>query len=824
MQRNLTQIGEKTGPSKSRAHGCTRPWLCSPMAVTAHGCTLPTALMSPSDVGKMMSFTNQHRIDKSRMWATLVPRDNDYDYDKVTVTFPSQLRSYGMPRQTGVALRALIEFCINNIPTMYNQMEVVRPVMDTLTINIDSPPSLLQLLSNRTATARSVQATDRQQPPQCSCRTGQFAAFVDVNVGHVLTTDMTILRPILGIHAESHVGLNFRVEVPQVRSNVLVSHVSESLQTAILEIAAAAGLPEDEVRSDMEAEYTTIARKVVVTIKWLQTQARTCHKSIRVTLDEDSDAYIQVLKTHLLLTCLDKASSTCVAMCKPFAKHLIASRLFEGPYIVTDNTVLRDMAMTELEEFLLTIGVNPQMTQGLPYMYPILKAHKCLSHSALVLHDCKFEYRFIQSGQGAFSTWLSKLNAAMLKTTMIRVEDQRDSEAKSFYAKHGYKLRFRFSIDSWQTLALNLPHRVPNRYTIIVGDIQDAFPSLPLEGPDSVFIQVDKHVREAFQGKEYLAIPLDKHDQIKGRARFTQSIDMRSLSYGKVIRHLVLTVDEVIRCIHMSLHLDLVGSDHITAYPTKGIPIGGSASSQILDLTADQWEVSCARRIARLADSTVQRDRALARKLALMLKWYCRYADDMFALAEPEFIGLLWNEHMPGADRQSPLWIYPLMDSGGEKVLGIKASDPAMDEGRIRSEYLCLAIILSEPGVNGYRSVSYEPYNKRYGFQFVFPMFTLWKSAAPRSVKEAILKSMLQYAVIGATTLEGATQFLQIVISRLVLNGYPQRVLVKLWRDLKTKYLYSIPCRACLHVKLDQLAYDIEYFIRRVAYRQHRSQ
>jgi len=86
------------------------------------------------------------------------------------------------------------------------------------------------------------------------------------------------------------------------------------------------------------------------------------------------------------------------------------------------------------------------------------------------------------------------------------------------------------------------------------------------------------------------------------------------------------------------------------------------------------------------------------------------------------------------------------------------------------------------------------------------------------------MKSMVQYAVIGATTLAGATQFLQIVVSRLVLNGYPQRVFVKLWRDIQTKYHYSILCRACLHVELDQLASNIECFIRQVAYHGHDSQ
>jgi len=759
------------------------------------------------------------------MLVHLNPREREYDYDIIHLAFPSFLNSLKQPGRIKHAVKQLIRTYMAHSGTMRSHCRSeeaqVDDLMKVIKVSINSAPSLAQLLSNRVDIARHTEAMHARFDDtwRCACRNGPFAEYLDVNVGHVLTTDMHILKPILGEYAKSHVGLNLRIPKTLPRGDKVptaVLELHEAMLDATGRIAKDLGLDEAQVLSELNMQQCTRTLKILVRQAYELWCRWGVHKQ-HIRLQRGHEEYIQLMHSHLLITCMDKAPSACVVVCMALGRWLIASRLLKGSYTMhTDREdTVHDLA-SRVRDMMSHIGVSPSIRTNIPYMYPILKVHKCPDHDPWVVHTCKYEWRFIQSACDGFATGLAELNASMLQATFRRIDKLRLAESEDFYAKHGYRLRFRFGISSWQTVALSLPQRVPEGYSIHVGDIQDAFPSLPLSGEDSVYLLVERHTREAFGDMPYLAIPLDENDCVKGKAKFAMSERISSLSYGPVVRHLVLTEEQVVACIHMSLQVDVVGSHTMVASPTRGVPIGGNASSLLLDVCCDQWEVGCSRRVVQLADSTERDDRRLARRIAALLRWYFRYADDMITLAEVEFPSLLWNHNMPGQDRESPLWIYPLRNSEGEPELGIKLSPSTTDANGITSEdFLCLSISLA-PASDGYRRLSFAPYNKRHEFKFVFPMLTMWISATRPCIKRAVLKSMSQYAVLGSTQITGSTRFMKFVVDRLFINGYLRPCIKAMWLEIiRERYLYSIPCRWCLHERLHDLELIISDYIAR---------
>ena len=348
------------------------------------------------------------------------------------------------------------------------------------------------------------------------------------------------------------------------------------------------------------------------------------------------------------------------------------------------------------------LGVSIIPTASVPYMYPIMKVHKCLQHDSTAIHECNYECRFIQSAVGGYCEWLSTLAAAVLRTTFKYIHIHREQLELEFYDKHGYKLRFRYGVDAWQTVALSLPAEVPANYTIHIADIVDAFPQVPLKGLDNIYDLITQHVHEAFEssGKNYIAVPLDTHDIIVGRAKMVDRPTYAKVKYGPVVRHLVIDQTTTVAILHHVVRLDSVGSPQLMVKPVKGIPIGGASSSYLLEVAADRWEYNAACRIRDLAVSSTPQAKQLARRLAASMRWYYRYADDIIALAEPSFHELMWDHAKPAEHRRSPLWIYPLRDSKGEQQLSLKLDKPIVSNGCMTASYLCLTLTLHTPRDN----------------------------------------------------------------------------------------------------------------------------
>ena len=128
-------------------------------------------------------------------------------------------------------------------------------------------------------------------------------------------------------------------------------------------------------------------------------------------------------------------------------------------------------------------------------------------------------------------------------------------------------------------------------------------------------------------------------------------------------------------------------------------------------------------------------------------------------------------------------------------------------------EFLSLSLTL-HPMSNGKRALSFGPFNKRHGFSFVFPMLTVWSSKTPESVKRAAFKTMIQYAMVASTVPELSIEFLKKIVDRLVLNGYPMKVLQSMWLELAKETLYTIPCRPPIAAACNRIVNTIRRYIR----------
>ena len=764
-------------------------------------CTYPTG---------MAIFHNDSRISKVGIMHKLVPKTRDYEFPLCTVTISAVFDEY---KQAQSVLKQALLKVLYTVPTLTEYKTVITEQVRSVQIVVSSHPSIQQLFTNCRSVAMEVTQDDTELVSPCECLSGPLSQYVDINVGHVCTTDMSVLA---GIHPDltyNHIGNNVRVMVED--NHTLTARLKEAY-TAFLEVIGQI-LP-DTVSSEEVITYMQQTAYTRLFVKYCTLHLK--HKYWAGSDDEpiwltsEQYAQVDVLREQVMVTNLDKIASAMLFVCKKFAKSLIARRLTDGPYDTVEDSVLTGM-ITRCKQILLGLQLSDAIPDSIPYMYPILKLHKCPQHCPRTPHDCKFEWRFIQSAHGCFVKTLATLVASIFKATFASIETKRDQEAMVFYSTHGFKLRFRFGIDAWQTVVLNLPSQVPHNYTLHIGDIVDAFPSLPLHGEYGVYEMTRLHVLEAFQAADraYLAVPVDKDGVIRGKSKFVRSEEYSNISYGLIHRHILLDAPTVYSLIRTLLDLDTVGSKELVVKPRIGVPIGGPASSYLLEATVDQWEYRAAQRVASLADSSLLADRRLARRLAACLKWYWRYADDILSIAEQDMQSLLWNPTKPGSDPDTPAWIYPMQVTGESWSVGIKPSIPTVSaEGMITDVYLCLEITL-QPPVESYRLVSYTPYSKRRTFRFTFPMLTLWWSATSRAVKLAAMDTMVQYAILGSTDMMATRDFLQSLVDRLIDNGYPKQVLHKMWSKTAKDTLPQLPCRHDIYYGRKRLVSQIHAYI-----------
>ena len=221
----------------------------------------------------------------------------------------------------------------------------------------------------------------------------------------------------------------------------LQQHLTSALQ-AMTEILLHA-VKDVPVQLDTVEQHVYSQKSTRLFCKWAKATLRPLTSMDHcgsILLTSESMEEVDNLKETLMITVLDKVASAFMFICKPFAMSLIALRFQDGPYTTRTPDVLALM-VDECTDILLGMGLTLAPTQAIPYVYPILKLHKCPSHDPRILHDCKFEWRFIQSASGAFTTVLATLVAVAFKATFAAIETKRDLEYHEFYNSHGFKLR-----------------------------------------------------------------------------------------------------------------------------------------------------------------------------------------------------------------------------------------------------------------------------------------------------------------------------------------------------------------------------------------------
>ena len=173
---------------------------------------------------RMAIFHNDSRISKDGVLHKLIPTNREYDYPLCTVTIHE---SFSQFRSPGRVLKSVLVRVLSTLDELQPHMDAVRENMEQIRIVVGSQPSLRQLIANNSQLARVVSPDDAIIPSPCPCLSGPYAQYVDVNIGHVATTSMSLLSPVHPDLAHNHIGNNMRVAVRDEKS--LQQHLTDAL-------------------------------------------------------------------------------------------------------------------------------------------------------------------------------------------------------------------------------------------------------------------------------------------------------------------------------------------------------------------------------------------------------------------------------------------------------------------------------------------------------------------------------------------------------------------------------------------------------------------
>ena len=742
------------------------------------------------------AFANDDRIDLTGSIRTLIPRMRDYEFKPHRLTLPAGT----LCLQPGCLLRLLLlslkeegllrdgedeEFCAS--------VGVSIASAKDLACHVDNHVDFVKQPSFAEASSSSV---------PCPCQGGDYASLYDMVVGHVLCHDFSVLGTTEPALLQQDVGLNFR-PIPCVTEH--------TIQRAATSVASQLGLLWPHLGLawvwDQDGEVR-LANSLSLKLSALRLPSR-LRRSF--TWTSGLEMLACNAKQQLLVTCLDKVSQTPCFVCARWAMQVLSDRLSSDSFSQLseeDGDVLFAQIVSFLQSLHIPVGESPLWA----YLFPTLKRHKCMQHSPSIPHDCGLCWRFISNCSKGMTTYpIGLLVSAIFTAVQPQVVAHRDELQQQVWDEHGVALRFRFSVNSWTQIPLNLPEYVPSACSFITGDVKQCFENIPLDGPDGLDKATAAYIHEGFdRAGMALFIPLDVDGLVAGKARFARATPPL---WGKVRTWLCVDADLAVEMAVFYARITVIRTGQFLVLQVVGIPMGGPPCSQYCDIYLDHYEYGLACRIRQALASGQLSVVLLARAYALCIRHMYRYADDLMALANKQIFSQLMD---PSSSRSPGLlaWIYPLRTNDGATILSFEAEQSiALEGGSETGHFLCLWVTLSGPRGNK-RQVSFSPYNVRHGFGFTYPALTRFDSFTPDAVLRSALSTMVPYAVLGSSSLDAAFGFLCIVCDRLWANGYPRAWLCSMW-DAAYLTAQELPCNERLHMQLPRLHLVVGEYIRR---------
>jgi hypothetical protein len=243
-------------------------------------------------------------------------------------------------------------------------MDQIKENMDNIRIVVGSNPSLRQLVANNSQLAKLVSPDDALVPSPCPCQSGPYAHFVDVNMGHVVTTDMSLMASVHPELAGSHVGNNMRVKVQDAKSQQYrLTEAYNAMTEVLTHIVENVPVHIDTVEQHVHSKQS---RQLFCKIARGQLRPQT-GTDTSIYLDADSLHEVDTLKESLMITVLDKIASAFLFVCKHYAKSLVALRFQNGPYTHKTSDELAAM-VAECSTILAGLGMPPAPSQSIPYV------------------------------------------------------------------------------------------------------------------------------------------------------------------------------------------------------------------------------------------------------------------------------------------------------------------------------------------------------------------------------------------------------------------------------------------------------------------------
>lgn len=765
------------------------------------------------------TFINRQAINTSGTIRTRKAKASSYSMKPVDIWVPHQA-GYLSPGPIVQWLhQMLVKAALSEAQSQHILAEYVQ-------IRVKGAPNLGSYVDNHVAVVKAEQLPPPQHgTPQCPCQSGPLSEFVDPAVGHVLIHDNSLLaKEVAQTSLHDGIGLNFR-PLPQVCEGIdcrsLLDEVCDGLAATHISFPEDEPVPPDWIRQLRTAPLLPI-----------KLPRGTWPARLRKSLVWRHNMGVRMAEAHqhLFVTCLDKASQAGCYMCIHWAASIIEERLTSASFEPLSQHEA-DEVLEQLNELYQQLGLPTVNEASWAYLYPTLKRHKCMAHERTQKHaaSCGLAWRFISNcSAGTSSHLIGCLVSTIFSAVKVQSDAHRDSLSEEVYEQHGVRLRFRYSVTSWETVPLNLPAKVDAGDTLLTGDVKKAFENIPLGGPDGLHIPVEAYIREGYswaarnRASKSLFIPLtlsgDTWEVSTIKPQFAVSSPP---CFGNVSRWLEIPVHTAIEMAVAYIRMTIIRTGQFLVRQVLGVPMGGPPCSQLCDIYLDYYEFWLAMRIWAALNSDETALQAMGRKLATLMLLFFRYADDIFAVTRHDFCSLLLD---PAAPRSGEvlLWLYPLREADGTTILDFENEPVVEDEhGIISVDFLCMTITLSKAcNIKGKagrkcRYLHYKPYNAKDKFTFEFPTLTQWDSYTPTSVLRASISTMVPYAIIGSSTLGAAETFMENVILKLIKNGFRKAVLMNMWEEAVTNLIPGLPCREPLASDIPQFTEHIRLYIGR---------
>ena len=750
--------------------------------------------------GMGQQFANAEAIDYSGTIYTLKARASSYIVAPVRMVVPHQAGFLSPAPLYDWLVRMLSHESVGLTE------DQITAMLELINIRCESAPSLRSYIDNHSKVVRGDTLPLHTDTTPCPCLSGPFKRFVDPAVGHVLVHDSSILASVSARLDDPGIGLNFKprpspqgmyFDLPDFQASLCdalgdcsddVYGMHPFLHAGIHRLRRAATMPLYEARESWPY-------RVQRSFRW----SPAMHQKV------------ELIHQHLMVTCLDKLPGSFCFVCVHWASEIVKERLTSPAFAsITEGDAdsIFDIIVNMHEQ----LGVDAPSEAVWAYLYPTLKRHKCMQHEPTMLHkpSCSLAWRHIANcSVGCASYFIGTVVSALFSAVDVAVNAHRDHLTAEAMKQHGIYLQYRFAIDSWQELPLNLPERVPADYTLLTGDVKKAFENIPLDGPDALSIAVNAAFEEAYDwtGKD-LYVSLTEGGGV-GKACFARGTPP---CFGNVSRWLHIPLALAMDLADLYSRITVIRDGQFLAVQLVGVPMGGPPCSQYCKRFLDFYCKRLADRINTALFSLSEAQVKEARILASLIEFLFIYADDLFAITKPDFCERLLNPAAPRSDEHLA-WLFPLRDDDESVILDFESEPAAPDEtGVISVHFLCMTISLravSRHGAAGatvprHRVISYKPYNVRSNFTFQYPTLTRYDSFTPSSTLRASLSTMVPYAIIGCSSLEPAVDFIRNIICKLRRNGFPKAWLLDMWEKAED-LVYRLPCREPLASQREQL-------------------